>query len=97
MTVLMRLQSQRRQVAAEHRKDEIGRHVIGNIVIMQRDIEARNAIGNRSHRAQVVADENDGEIEVFLQILKEIDEMLLAGAVDAGGWFIEKKQFWSRG
>ena len=65
--MVVAFQAHRRQVATEHGEDQVGRDMRGNVVVMQREIQARNAIGDRGHRAQIVADKNDGEFQILLQ------------------------------
>ena len=62
MSMFRLLQAHRRQIAAEHGKDQVCRHVMRHIVIMQRHVQTRDPIRDRRDRAQIVADEHDGEV-----------------------------------
>ena len=72
-------------------------HVFGGIVVMQRDVEAGDAVGHVADGAEVVAGEEEGEVHFAFEGLDKLDELLLADAVDAGGGFVEEQELGAGG
>jgi hypothetical protein len=71
--------------------------MLGNVVIVQRDIQAGDAVGHAADGSQVVAGEDHRQVQVGLEAPKQLDELLLAGAVDARGGFVQQQNLRTRG
>ena len=89
--------SKRFQVAGEHPVDQVGGEMLGDIVVVQRDVQAGNPVGHARYRPKVMACKNEGEPQLALEPFDEFNETLLTAAINAGGWFIEQKHPGSRG
>ena len=53
--------------------------MLGDVVVVQREVQARDAVANGADGAQVVADENDRQAELNFQLRDRFEELLLAG------------------
>ena len=86
------LDPHRLQVAREHPVHKVGRYVLRHVVVVQRDVQARDSIGHGRDGAQVVADEDDRQPQALFQLLDGLDELLLAGAIDARRRLVEESE-----
>ena len=57
------------------------------------EIHYRNAIGDVFDDAEVVGDEQVGEIEGFLEVFEEVDDLSLYGYVEGGDGFVGNDEF----
>ena len=53
-------------------------------------IEATDPLREVAHEMQIVGDENDGQIEIGVELVQEHLEFFRAAAIDAGGGFVEE-------
>src|ERR1051326_8873917 len=90
------LQAKGLEVAGEEAIDQVGGQMLGDVVVMQGEVEAGDAVGHGGDSPQVVGDEDDGEAHGGLEVLDGLDEELLAEGVDAGGGLIEEKDLGTR-
>lgn len=86
----------RRQITSEHVEDQLRGHMIGGVVVMQREIQTGDAIRDACDGAQIVADQDEREVELTFQVEQKVDKPLLPGGVDACGGLIQKQQLRSR-
>ena len=76
-------------VVAEDFGEDGGRKALGRGVGVEGSAEAGDAVGAGGDGAEVVADDDGGEVEVVVEAGKEFGELLLAGDIDAHGGLVE--------
>jgi hypothetical protein len=56
-----------------------------------------NSVSKNLNHGNVVADEQTGELQLFLQFLKQVKESCLNRYVESGGWLIGNQDVWVQG
>ena len=57
------------------------------------EVHYGNAVGDVFHDAEVVGDEQVGEVEGFLEVFEEVDDLSLYGYVEGGDGFVGNDEF----
>lgn len=84
-------------IVTENLGEDAGGEAFGRDVGVERAGEAGNAIASGGDGADVVADDDDGELEGLVECGQHLGELLLAGDIDTDGGFIEEEDAGSRG